>query len=245
MNHNESKHPVRRRSLRAAIARIIVAAGVLVGIVGIGVAAGAPGPVTNAPDGQRGPKPDLETPRPPVRSVDATLASRLAVFRRARGRADELPAGSLRGPVRNLGVNEGLARRVAREASDGVFVVPTQDGACITAVRGGVACAGDVDIVAGNLITSQMCVPGLANGRLRVLGVLPDGVSEATVTRRDGTTNALELDDNAYVVENPNAEPGKTPVAVTWIADGARSSIAVPLPADLPADCSAEPRNAE
>jgi hypothetical protein len=65
-------------------------------------------------------------------------------------------------------------------------------------------------------------------GRLRVWGLLPDGVDEVTVVRRNGDPIIEPVSDHLYAVEVHATVPDELPAEVRFVLGGRERRLAVP-----------------
>lgn len=67
-----------------------------------------------------------------------------------------------------------------------VTLVANDDAVCVTdqtvGLGGGAACARPEDALSGQLFLVTVCEPGLPDGQVRVIGVLPDGASKLQIS---------------------------------------------------------------
>lgn len=144
---------------------------------------------------------------------DASAAAVLKVLRRVQSSCDAIPA-EVSGSVTNAsGANPALARRARGLRGGAAWVVPGSGDVCLIAeaksgTNGGASCAADEAADSGvlTLETRSAQAPGV----IFVAGMVPDGVSNVTLTLEGGTTQVLPVHENVYMHEVDG-----TPVAVT------------------------------
>lgn len=168
-----------------------------------------------------GARDDAERPfaaRPKAQGVDEALASRFKVFR-AKPPADATeeitPAF---GPA---GANPDLARQVG-PAGAGLFAVPGEDHVCLARV-GGTDCIPTSLATAGKLVSIDYCGPQVPDGKIRIAGLVPDGIESIDIDLKDGQRTAAEVTDNGYQVDVTTI-----PRTVGW--DTVGGEIRIPTP---------------
>jgi hypothetical protein len=122
--------------------------------------------------------------------------------------------------------------RSVHTAEGSITVMPADTGACAT--DGVIATCPSEDIIAaGQLSAVALCAPDLAAGRVRVFGLVPDGVETVTLGGSAGAIATASVVHDVYV-----AELTQVPHTVSWVDGGeARQvSLAVPAGIDRP-DC--------
>jgi hypothetical protein len=67
---------------------------------------------------------------------------------------------------------------------------------------GGAFCGEPEEAEGGQLVTAGFCLPGLAEGQSRLVGLMPDGVTSVTIASA-GEEEEVPVIDNAYVTEVP------------------------------------------
>lgn len=175
-------------------------------------------PAAAAPDGLR----------PTVSAIPAALTNRFAALRRGRRQGDGLPSASR--VDGKHGENPALSRRVAQIGGQDEYLVPGNGVLCLYDARGGGTCADNDTASRGELVEADMCARDAPHGTVRLLGVLPDGVSTATIVRADGSKQAVNLGGNGLAVDAPVTP---LPVSLTWTGpDGNQHSEKLPVPAD-------------
>lgn len=146
--------------------------------------------------------------RPMIGEMPQDLAQSFEVLRRDRTADDNLPGrlpeAGQSGEQTQLGVNPGLARRVATTPDDGaVYVIPGRDEACVITTR------HDMPMAMGCAVTARFRVRGVwltqamsrtADGR-RVQGVVPDGVSRIRITRAEQDAVDAAVSDNGFSLD--------------------------------------------
>jgi hypothetical protein len=139
----------------------------------------------------------------PVAAVPEEQADQIHQLERPRTGDDAMPSewreDLTAGPEgdEHFGANPSLARRTGPST----WIVPADGYVCVansTPGEGalGFGCATPDDVEKGLLAPSDVD----ANGNGVLTGVLPDGVSEVTLTDKDGTTSTVSVERNTYRV---------------------------------------------
>jgi hypothetical protein len=212
------------RRTRAAGAAVIACVAAGVGIAGL--ANGTLASTSDNPGGTVMPSSDTA----------ARATSQFSVLRRAQTPDDAIPAkwsGQASETARRSGagsVDLSTARRVSLTAGKGVAWVAAGGGAICLLNQSGdaasLACGSDQDAGAGQTITTDSGVGfGLAEGQLKISGLLPDGAAKVRMATLDGAVQPIEVQDNVYSV----VLSGQQPDRVEWTdATGATHSTHVP-----------------
>ncbi len=217
---------MRRSKLPLAVAAI-AASGALAAVAGVvNASRDAPEAIYAAP----------ATPREAVRSVDASAAEMLSVFRRQAGAQDHLPSADLEPGAVERGANPNLARYAGVLATGGrAYLVPAPGGICLASdparLRG---CSSYADVRAGRTSGAIICSPALPSDQVEVFGFLPDGASGAVLTLSDGTSIGLDLVGGVYSVRVPRRQP--LPVSVEWQSPDGRHATSAQVPTDAVLD---------
>jgi hypothetical protein len=118
---------------------------------------------------------------------DPTL-SQLSVFRRGRDARDELPAlaaRSLAAQPAGSGQNPALSRAV-QLPSGPRYLIPGNGVVGFFTAYGNGGVSAIADVLAGQVVASEMCLDVLRSGQLRVVGLLPDSASNRAIILRNG-----------------------------------------------------------
>jgi hypothetical protein len=205
-----------------------VAAAALLGLLGTGAAISLAGSSVPAPAVATATTPEAiataPAAAPSASPLAAQLGDRFSVLRGGAGQAPaNIPAELLEGLVRTYGAAPEHAHAVSREGAT-VTVLPAATGACVT--DGSVAtCPPAETIAAGDLLAVTLCAPDLDAGRLRVFGLVPDGVQQVTVDGPDAEAAIVEVVDNVYV-----ADVADTARRVSWTDGTVAHQNDLPLP---------------
>jgi hypothetical protein len=194
----------------------------LIGVAAFGAGAG----VTAAAPGGGSPGTPF-APEPPVSAIPASESQDFGILRQDQGPGDAFATA----PETPAGANPGLARSVRVPKSNlstgRVWVVPADDAICLRVVDpasgDGWACATTTQATAGDLIAAMQPTSG-ASGPAFVHGLTPDGVTQVTVTRPDGTRLDVPVTDNVYAI-TLNATPATLAYTTN---DGRMIALAVP-----------------
>jgi hypothetical protein len=177
-----------RRTILAAIA-----AGCA--LSGVAVAIGSPDDEPGA--GTAPGLPRYERPPEQVTAADADQRQAFGVLVRPETegdrlapRAAEITDSALR---RDFGVNAALARRAVRSADGDAYLVPGRSALCIVDSSGSAACNSTEAAELGQLAL----LATLGNGSRRVIGAVPNGVSEVEVLGPKASA-VVTVRDNAY-----------------------------------------------
>lgn len=155
------------------------------------------------------------------------LEPRMAVFQRARLQSDVVPDEVNDGPLNyDRVIDAGLSR--GGSFSRPAWITPSTDGRSLCVMTpSSLNCAAASDIEKRGM---SITVAWNASSPVRVSGIATDGVKSAEVVLADGTTQAVEVQNNLLDFETP--EP---PKAVRWTGPAG----AVEQPLNLP---TREPR---
>jgi hypothetical protein len=141
------------------------------------------------------------------RAVDPELKAAFGVFRRARTAGDEVAMGRSSGMmVAEHGIALDLARRLpTAPGGSRAWIMPTADGLCLLvrsadSIGPGGTCGTGREVFDQGVITTSTDRDGT-----EVLGLVPDGVAEARLHFRDGTSEALPIRDNGYYAKSSRA----------------------------------------
>jgi hypothetical protein len=161
-----------------------------------------------------------------VRAFDASseVKATLAVFATPQthgealpeGLADELEASDEARP----GENPTQARRVELPAG-AVHLWPTADGVCTS--WGACVPARQIQeqgVVVGDSTTGD----GSSYGRLRLSGLVRDGIDSVTVTLANGRDRVMAVKENVFILELTDVEASEVPVRLTWVDDAGAHS---------------------
>jgi hypothetical protein len=171
--------------------------------------------------------------RPLAQSIDSRLPTALGVFRRAARGEDVLPEGTKKrlATSSTLGTNVELARR-ARKGPDGLdyFLVAGQDSIALVN-QNGTGSIDDIDhALTGENVSFQDCASG--GTQVRVVGLLPDGASNALLTLVDGSQRPVDVVNNVYVVLLDRT-PQTMPRTLEFDLKGKHRALAISTPSDI------------
>lgn len=161
-----------------------------------------------------------------IREIPEELRAACSVFRRARSPRDELTTRqSCAQPFAEeaFGLNPSLAR-AARTASGVVVMLVPGAGLLADLWSGGGGVGAIEQFVRGETVGTFF----RGTGRLQVTGVVPDGVEEVVVTRRNGTSVRLQVPEHAYEVEMTATTIGELPWQVEFRLGGRQCRAGVP-----------------
>jgi hypothetical protein len=164
-----------------------------------------------------------------VQRADLSL-SQMGVFRRPRTQQDVLPplaARSLAARPLTLGENPDLSRSV-RLPSGLRYLVPGRGVVNFMTAWGSGGAAAIADVLAGQVVESEVCTGKLASGQIRVVGLLPDTARNSGIVLRNGTRLNLEITDNAYEMVFSPSTAEELPAKVVF--DNAGKTNEVPIP---------------
>jgi hypothetical protein len=141
--------------------------------------------------------------------VPDQLSSAYAAFRRERRPDDVLHPGhlslpSFREPA--FALNPDLSRAVRAADGTTAYLVPG-DGVLAVIDRGGGGVAGLHQALDGTILGTSF----RGTGRLQVLGVVPDGVREVVIERRNGDMISEPVNDHLYAVVVVATTPDELP----------------------------------
>jgi len=149
---------------------------------------------------------DGDQPAPasaPAAAPSADLAQSYAVFRRAAGAGDAIPAGTARvlsSVTEPAGVSLEGARAVAPSGAGAVWAIPGHDKVCLAIpdpVDGfGMNCWTGEEIAAGKAAVGLVGMAGQGVGDARLAVLLPDGVTAATAISATGERQRMAVADN-------------------------------------------------
>jgi hypothetical protein len=133
------------------------------------------------------------------------------------------------------GVRAAEVKATATNAGP-ISVAPASDGLCFSTKTSG-SCATAERAIAGQAFALEICSPGVTGGNIHLYGLLPDSVTEATITLSDGTAQTLSVSDNFYSYVG-----SVVPSSVAWTTaagPGELSLPATPGVAEAQAACAA------
>jgi hypothetical protein len=163
------------------------------------------------------------------------LQAALSILRRPRTARDELPA-TLQNALAALhaGADPGQARR-AFVMADGVavYLVPSERGIClIDSNLSENGCFAATDVLGSGATQSDVCSPTLPDGNtIEIAGIVPDGAIDPTVILSDGRRQALEVRQNAYLMQFDRKGP--LPRQIEWTAATGPTTVSADVPADV------------
>lgn len=171
-------------------------------------------------------------PRTVANKVDGRLALALSVFSASRAQTQPVPADVQKNLVISdaLGLNPGLARKARAVGDANYYIVPGNNALALVDGRG-TGIVDDIDhALSGEGLTVQDCA---TNGtQVRVVGLLPNGASGATIVAVDGTRHPLDVVNNVYVALFDRSAKA-LPQTLEFQLDGQTHTVVVPVPGDL------------
>lgn len=122
--------------------------------------------------------------------------------------------------------------------ASGVRLTRTQvaEQTCVTSPSGGGQCQDTSLLKDGFGLGIQACDGSMPNDTARILGALPVGTTFASVTA-GGQKIATSLANSVVGAELPFSAVKGEPVIVSWVTNGAKSSLAFE-PSDFPKTCA-------
>jgi hypothetical protein len=159
--------------------------------------------------------------------IPLELREAYSAFRRDRSHDDVLPAGTTDafpafGEPR-FGLNADLSRLVRAADGTTAHLVPG-DGVLAVIDRGGGGVAGLHQALDGTSVGTSF----RRTGRLQVLGLLPDGVDQVAVVRRNGDAITVLVPDHLYAVDVHATVSGELPAEVRFVLGGRERRLRVP-----------------
>ena len=160
-----------------------------------------------------------------IDKVPVELLRAFNAFRRAAEPYDAAPptvAGSVALAEPSWGLNPALSRVVRTNDPTRRFFLVPGDGVLGFYEEGGAGAVLSVDqAVTGQTVGSAF----RGTGRLEVSGLLPDGVDQVTITRRNGQTIEASVPDHVYAVIIDARTADTLPANVRYLLnDGVRIS---------------------
>lgn len=210
LRHSEANTPRRTRPKRRIA--VAFAAVFAISVAAVSVAVGAGTSSSPAPS----PGMDVAQQTPMATSISTQQRAAFAVLRRDSVGTDALPASTAEQVSNSLsvkrgGMNTGLARRAAADAGT-VWVVPGQGYTCLLIAdvtaqpgatdvpAGSTGCMKDDDATAGKMVMSEQYNATHPRHEF-VVGLVPDGVEQATAQLSDGSAQTLAVHDNVYTAD--------------------------------------------
>lgn len=180
------------------------------------------------------PPPGVQSPT--TTAVDPTLAANVGVFRRSRNAFDALPVRltrDLRFLAPGSGVNASLTRRaLVTKTGVAVYAIPANSGACLVSSDLSIGqCAPSSGVLTGRAAGVTVCSPFLPTDQLQLSGFLPDGASNVSMKLSNGSSMAVLVEGNAYVVRMSRSGP--LPMTLEWQdQQGGTHAEPTPVPRD-------------
>jgi hypothetical protein len=192
--------------MRASMVKVLIASGAVALCGGATLAAGAG--EGNAPAPAQG----------PVTAVEPDQAASFGVLRRPRAQSDRMPddiaARMEADGAEGHGAAPGLARRaLVTRTLAAVYVVPARGWLCVFTVNAvpapeaGGGCNRTGEALRGYLVGASSPAPGVT----RIVGLVPDGVTDVVLRAKDGTVERVTPQGNAYAFETVHL-----PRSVEW-----------------------------
>ncbi len=226
-------------TIAAVTMTVAIATGSLVALAASGDQEGPPAR-TVIDDGRQ----PVQTPAPaemsPIEAVPQDVGAMFRVFRRPRTAGDTMPATAA-GRIRQSPLdreNPKLARYLGQAPSGlNYYAVPAGMGEiCVRDESGGGGCVETERLRNAIDVGVDICAPGLPSDKVRVYGIVPDGVNGPLEFQlQDGRVREVPIENNFYVAMFDKQEASQLPVAVR-ARDGSRAA-EVPLasmPGGLP-----------
>lgn len=203
-----------KRAYAALAAALAVAAGLA---IALSIGGGSAG--TSSADAS--PHYDIHSDAPaikPVGSVDPAIAKQVAAFRRPATAADRLDPSLLGPDEHDHGANPQLARLIGRTPLGAKeYMVPVGGGICLVGTDYLVDdCYAPDEINGGGGPAAIICAPYMPADDLVLSEVLPDGVSNVTLKRKDGSTVNVAVHNNFFMYVQKKSEP--IPLTASWDA---------------------------
>lgn len=174
------------------------------------------------------PQPD-QTGKAPAAAPSDSLKERFGIFRRPRAAGDGSAANDP--TAQAAGADPAQSRRAFTTTSgDHVLLAPGRDSLCLgTSRTGNLACGSARTAVAGGIVVSIVC-GGIPADAIHVYGAVPDGISEVTVLRANGSDEELPVTGNAYALETKKSDP--LPTSITWDTPQGPMTVPTTVPGD-------------
>lgn len=157
-----------------------------------------------------------------VASVDDRLSEAFSIFRSDRLQVADGGRANDQDP---FGQNTAFSRAVAVPRGT-IYVIPGDDAVCLgDGINWGHTCVDVPTAIAGDLYLVTLGDPKTPS--TTVSGLVPDGVSEVSISLADGTAIAVPVRDNVYDLSLPGDTPPVT--GISWSDDADRRHV-VELP---------------
>lgn len=193
---------------------------------------------------------DYSTPPEQKRKLaqEGSSHKTLGVFRRGRRSTDDLLGGARLAIEQrtNIAENPELARRAVHLPSGyAKFLVPA-DGDLVGVYdnngSGGVTTVSQ--IISGESYGLDICAAHLAPDFVRFHGELPDDAEQVLLVRRDGSTIAPVVGENAWAIEVAVTPRENLPEVLRFLSGGERREVALSIPPDLTEGRCVDPKTA-
>jgi hypothetical protein len=161
-----------------------------------------------------------------ARGGEANPQSRLAadfrLFRRPARARDEVPGDLVSQELAaRLGLDVADAKLARARVFSSLYVVPGKRAVCMFDTEGiSAPCWPPRTVARGMAVSTSICSFRLPAGELRMVGLVPDGVSEVWVQREDGERARFTVRHNVFLARL-KAGP-EIPARVGWTRDGRR-----------------------
>jgi hypothetical protein len=203
--------------------------GLIIGVVIVFAAAATAGAIALSSGGDPGLQSAAASP-----GVNPALATQLSVLSRPKTRADTLPT-DFRLTAQHLDAYAGPdiagARAVSASNGETAYLIPANAGVCVVNTNENF-CADEASLAGADAV--DLCSPTLPAGQMELEWLLPDGVSNVSIRRADGSAISFPATYNVYIARLPLA--GSMPKTIAWDLDGQHHS----MPTGIPDDAASE-----
>lgn len=188
------------------------------------VDASSPAPPANAPSDRNAPAESI-----------AAVTSVLGALSTSASSRDQLPSDVLKAPFARDFIDPDASRLALTTAYGASFyLVPVYPGiapldgvgACLLENNGAGTCQSLKGIAEGKAVVFADHLPELGPDKVQTVGIVPDGVSQVSITGESSKTRVVKVSDNAWIDVSSDA-----PAAIEW--SGAEGKVAVQAPAGL------------
>jgi hypothetical protein len=168
-------------------------------------------------------------PRPSAREIGTLDRAYPVLLTRARPVLTPAMAGPF---LLHEGAQVALGRLAERTSHGvGVFLVPSAGSICMTTTDGAIAQCGSYPAAPGRAVAAESSICGPQTpGDYEVAWTLPPGVSTASVTYSDGSTENVAVTNGVVDLEGPRSGP--LPGTLSWTGPNGAGSSWSGLPAN-------------
>ena len=167
------------------------------------------------------------TSQPPVTTVDPEQLAAFAVLAKPAAPAPDATARSR--ILGRVGANILLTRQAMASTGGTLFVTPGRDAICLGNGRLN-TCGPLAGAIRGEVLIVEVCGPELAQGHMRVFGLVPNGVSEVELSTATAS-EIVSVRDNVYAYEAAG------PLVSASFGDGRTPRHDMPLPVPPGRNC--------